>query len=830
MSDTASQNSPPRNTLQAEITFQTSIGGGKMTTFIITDKTGECVIPPFTNVRLVNCIIQSLSVSNGSIIYIAGGKVEGAGPFSVTNSAVLSEDATWNAPVTFSNSKVEINNSTVGRNLIFKTSSYLKSIGNIWQGTDSTNSTVAITATGNSRVDSSRDAWSQWNNYFWTATDNSIIKIINPSRIDHSATPGSGKGLSTADSNSVVVVSHAEAINVTGNNNALFTCTKNSRVELYNISSLIADGMIFSLDTSRAIVRNIDNVTSNKNKVGNLNNSKIDFSSVSAFQSGGSSSTDLFTLINSSVNFSSADSFKAKGTVFSLNQSNINFVSNSFDYNSNPDDGATIESSNNIAITATGSKIFMKYLNLIKSDTNQAISLTNSIFKGSDITNINGGNGSGIITATGSYLTLVNVNSVSGSADNGIYLTTSKGSFLNVASILGQGAQGNDGAGIHATSSSSVVCRGTTTVQGPDHGIFLEDHTTLIFKGNNVTAISGSGKSGVSVGTSCRANVSNIQSLSSTSGNGIDNPGTLARVELRDIKTITGNNIGINMIGGDLLFDNSGVLNGGTVTGGSTGIQLASAAPLGTYKAVLVGPTTVTGSVALAGTNYQIEEQGITWNGDVVTTNCLTKNTLSTTSGATTNVGSHSDHLRTSLGDLSLSQASSFKLRGSSVSGATSLDQSLLELVLSTIGAASLSNRAGTTSEISDVGDVTLVDSYIRSFGSNTGTVSLSGVSTAFGGASQSANLNFASGDASYSSPVGYFVVSSGDLDFQADNDVNIEALDFDASVRNNIVFDAPAGQVLYTGESDLVITVGGSSITVTTSSIALVSASITEN
>ena len=123
-----------------------------------------------------------------------------------------------------------------------------------------------------------------------------------------------------------------------------------------------------------------------------------------------------------------------------------------------------------------------------------------------------------------------------------------------------------------------------------------------------------------------------------------------------------------------------------------------------------------------------------------------------------------------------------------------------------------------------------MVDSYIRSFGSNTGTVSLSGVSTAFGGASQSANLNFASGDASYSSPVGYFVVSSGDLDFQADNDVNIEALDFDASVRNNIVFDAPAGQVLYTGESDLVITVGGSSITVTTSSIALVSASITEN
>lgn len=782
MSDTSSQNSPSRDTLQAEIAYQISPAGGRMTTFIIKDKTGNCTIPPYTNVRLINCNLQSLSVSNSSILYIFGGSlVTGQGNFNITNSAVIVEGVTkWNAPVTFTNSKVEfIGNCQIGATVTLNNSSYMKSIGNTWKGI---NSKIAIIATDNSRVDSSKDYWSSWGDYFWKVTSNSIIKIINASNIDH--TGDAGGGLALVDGTSVVVLSHPVIPPITTNSNPLFNCTNGSRVELYNFPSLVADGVIFQLDSSRVIVRNVDSLTSNKDKIGNLTGSFIEFSNVPTFSS--NSTKDMFTATDSVIFFNTAKSLKAKGIALNLTQTNIRFGGSD----------ASIESTSNIAIQAVNSTLFMVNLSSIKSDAAGAISLDGSAFKGTNITNITSGYAGETITGkNSSYLTLTNVKTISGFGDSGILLQKSKASLLNVDTIK---SQGGAGAGIKATTQSSVIGRNIGNVSGPEQGIFLDDYSTLIFKGNN-TIVKGS-TSGVSVGEGCRTNISNVDTISASQGNGIDNPGKHARIELKDVKTISGSAAGLSILGADLLLDNSGI-GGATITG-TTGIKLSSSENLGTYKAVIVGPLSVNAGVALDATNYQIEEQGVSWNGSVITTNCITKNTLSETSGNTTGVGSHSDQIRTVLGSLSLSKVSSMRLRGSSVNGSTSLDKSFMDLGASTANAA------------------TLTDSFLGAFFSKIGTVSLSGLSSALGGGSQGATLNF-SGDEATSSPTAY-LASTGTVGFQADNDVNMKT-------GNNIVFDSP-NAIQYTGDADVVITVGGSSITVTPSSIVLIANSITEN
>src|ERR1035437_4767627 len=445
MSDTSSQNSPSRDTLQAEIAYQISPAGGRMTTFIIKDKTGNCTIPPYTNVRLINCNLQSFSVSNSSILYIfCGSLVTGQGNFNITNSAVIVDGAT-----------VTLNNS-----------SYMKSIGNTWKGI---NSKIAIIATDNSRVDSSKDYWSSWGDYFWKVTSNSIIKIINASNIDH--TGDAGGGLALVDGTSVVVLSHPVIPPITTNSNPLFNCTNGSRVELYNFPSLVADGVIFQLDSSRVIVRNVDSLTSNKDKIGNLTGSFIEFSNVPTFSS--NSTKDMFTATDSVIFFNTAKSLKAKGIALNLTQTNIRFGGSD----------ASIESTSNIAIQAVNSTLFMVNLSSIKSDAAGAISLDGSAFKGTNITNITSGYAGETITGkNSSYLTLTNIKTISGFGDSGILLQKSKASLLNVDTIK---SQGGAGAGIKATTQSSVIGRNIGNVSGPEQGIFLDDYSTLIFKGNN---------------------------------------------------------------------------------------------------------------------------------------------------------------------------------------------------------------------------------------------------------------------------------------------------------------------------------------------------------
>ena len=266
MTDTSSQTAPPRDTLQAEIAYQTSPAGGKMTTFIIRDKTGTCNIPAYTNARLINCTLQSLVVSNASILYLNTCTLEGTGTYNVTNSAVLAESIKVNAPVTFTNSKVEFSSDCkIGQNITLRSTSYLKSNGNTWQGKNS-KASIAITALDGSRVESIKDAWSQWSDYFWKATTNSIIKVTNPVKIDH--TGDTGGGLSLIDDSSVMVLSHPLAISLTGNTNPVFTATKNSRIELYNTPSVISDSIIFQLDTSKGIIRNVTSLKSNKEEIG----------------------------------------------------------------------------------------------------------------------------------------------------------------------------------------------------------------------------------------------------------------------------------------------------------------------------------------------------------------------------------------------------------------------------------------------------------------------------------------------------------------------------------------------------------------------------------
>lgn len=848
MSDTASQKAPARETLQDEINYQTSEAGGNMHTFIIKDKKGGCVLPDFVSARLINCEVNALNVVGGNLLSLEGCTVSynNNSAYNVINSTVIAQTTKFDAPITFLNSKVEFSSlCVINQTLTFTDTSYLKTSSNEWKA-GTKNKEVAISASNGSRVESVRDKWTGWTDKIWRASDNSIIKVTNAIDLGDKDSKGS---FGVIDGNSVLILSHAtKDISLINNTTPLFVATKNSRIELYNCSSLITDHIIFKLTDSRAIVRNIPTMRSNKRSIGELTNSMIDFSMVPSVEST-SDSNNMFELVNSTITFSSLSALKSKGTVFNLNQSNINFVSNSFDYNSSSAIGATIESTKAAAIIAINSKLFCKNLKYIKSATHQAITLTKSSFNGVNITDIMSGDTGGTIEGDTAYLNLTNVKNITGKGSNGITLTKSKALLLNVETIK---SVGSAGAGINATNSSSVICRNIKTVYGPDKGVAADSSSSVIFKGKGST-ITGQKISGVSVGTSCRVSLSDITKIEGvlSGADGVTaGKGSLSksRISIKDVKEIKGNlasGNGISIQDGDLFIDNSG-LEEATVSGGTSGITLYS--NNGVYNATIIGPMTVKGPVALSAKGYQVYEQGILWDGDISLNEAILEGILTKCTRSFIGTRSYTNFLNSEIdSDVNLTSSSVMKLITSSVGGAANLTQSIVDATLSTLKAATLNNRAGLIMDSSNVGDVSLSDSYFRGFGSKTGAISLDGKSSAFGGSSQSATINFLSGDATYTDPIAYFVTAGGDLVLQADQKIRTESLVFEGNYRDdhiqesisditikstngNIKFEAPQGSISLTAGSQVSQIVSGSSVIVTTDSITGTSDAISWN
>jgi hypothetical protein len=141
------------------------------------------------------------------------------------------------------------------------------------------------------------------------------------------------------------------------------------------------------------------------------------------------------------------------------------------------------------------------------------------------------------------------------------------------------------------------------------------------------------------------------------------------------------------------------------------------------------------------------------------------------------------------------------------------------------------------SADVSNMADVSLADSYLVALSSQVGTVSMSGLSSALGGASQSATLNLGL-DPTISSPAAYFVTSGGDLALQAEGTIILESENYDAMFRgtssheseNNTVITSLSGAVAITGDSQVSHIVGASSILVNPASIAIASTSVTWN
>jgi hypothetical protein len=801
-------------TLQQEIDYQVSPSGGSMKTFIIRDKDGDCSVPAFTNVRLINCKIYSLNIKNSSIIYFKDCTIRAPKKeiFSLLNSAILAEHTIWDASVVFTNCKIEFsNNCSINRNILLKDFSYLKSVSNTWKSVSTSDNKIALMLSNNCKVDSFKDIWAKWDDYFWKVENNSIVKITNPIKIDHSETSGSGKGLALLDNSSVVVISHVKEINIKNNINSLFTCTKNSRVELYNLDSIISKSTIFNLNFSKAIIRNINTLNSDSGII-DIIDSYIEFSNIPIFKSTNNTLVDLFKAVNSTITFSNTNSCKTGGSIFNLDNCTVNFISKSFDPNS--EQGAFVESANRIAVKANNSKIFVKNLQTLNSNSNQAIDLINTSFEGVNIVNINAGSTGGIITGDHSYLKLRNIKSISGFASDGIYLKYSKGIFSNINTIENKGGLS---FGLQL-ESSSVICKDIITVTGQDTGISLKKNSVLIFKSKG-TKINGNSKNGIFVGAGCRLKVSDIDTIYSR-GNGIGNTDDGARIELKDVRVIDGAP-GIYCSGADITVDNSGLSLSPTPPT-ITGIVLLSNAALGTYKATLIGPISINSLSALRANKYIIEEQGIKWNGDINTYNCIVKKILSDTSGRVSSINSDNDYLRTSVGqDLSL-ENSTFKLANSSIVGEVKLNKSVLDSVFSTLGKATLTSKSMLAANTSIINGVSLTDSFLGAFSTVTGKVTLVGASSALGGASQGADINFLAGDVAYSNPIAYFVTSKGNLSFQADNTIIMEAI-------NGSIIES-SKDVVYTGTERITTTVGGSSIVINSSSITITSGAVNIN
>lgn len=820
-----------KKTIQQEIDYQLGEAGSFMHSFVLRDKDGDCDVPNNVHIRFYNCTLNSLKSTKNNNFYFNDCTFSGnPDNFAVNNSSLIIHKSTINTKLTFTKSKIELLECEVNNGLVVRDVSFLKSIKSTWTaGGEGGVKDIGILCSKNSTVESYKDTWSAWTQYFWKADDTSYIKINSPVKLDDIK-----EGIGFTDKNSTIELNKATSIAISEGSVA-FKSSNKSTISLKNIDKLSTSKSLFSIESgSRLTLTNIPSIicSGDEGIVLSLDDSTATVSNCPDISASGSGATAVKILNDGSLSIFGLKTIRGAQSAISIETGNLTLVG---------DNTTIIISTNDSAIQAnTGSSnIFIKNIDKIESASGKGLDLSHSKLTVINANTIQGGSGSYALNASASSINLTNITNMNSKGLEVIYLNANS---KLVASVIDNitSSSGSSGAAIKIDTNSVFSGKDILTINGIDSGVVVDGGSRFLLKNNNL--IQGQSGNGLVIGRNCSVTGTNLKSIKGATGNGLKSVGAGSRFKFKNVTEISGSTVGIDINDTDLDIDNSG-LTSSSIKGNSSGLN-ANSQNEGSYNINLVGPISVEGSpTACSITGYVVKESGVTWTGDVNLTSNLVESNFSSVSA---DLGLNKSFIKQRRGKVSgkvtATVNSIFDSMRSAVDGQTSATNSIIRLNGSLLDNLSLTSSAyfGLNSKL---GNVDASDSFVGAFSNRIGTITPTGKSTVLGGALSDSNIDF-SGDPDVSTPVSIFSAGAGDFAVQADGDLIFECYNLKQTLRNDLIVRADnkidmqsnqdatvtsvAGAGKLTGSTQVLLTCGASTITMTSSSIVLASASIT--
>lgn len=573
---------PELSNLQKFINTNVNNSRGNCYSFVCGSYAGDAIIPENVCLRFIGSNNLSGIKSLGNNILNFDDCIFQPGVYTFTDSVVNINNCTINADMAFTSSKVYIANSKGIGKVSLDTNSYGKSHKNTYKA--STSST-GFSVKGNSKIESYKDSFYNYQGPLFSLETNSFMKISDP-------TINSVGQLVSADNYSKFELYNL--INFTSKTNSKFiTATDNSTITIHNIPTLNLSADCITLTDSFCYLNLLGNInltssfvtaTNSIVEIIGTNNTKpstaiLPNPFITNIITTGSSS--LFTCTNSIINLYNVLTMLAQGSnCFDLTDTELVYIN---DVNSQTPvvvksyGGSVIKSLS----TGTKAKLYLNAIDTIYS-TGDTFDINGSTLRVANVSNIE--SGSNIVTVnnanSGAVASNVVFSDITNFISNGSIALANKQSKLIFSNIDTMISTGNS----FDTNYSSL---------------YLQYISNIISSGIAVNAVY----------TTCT--LSDIKSCVGVSGSVLINNGVYA--EIKNCPSLIGDaTIGltlvdltnVNITGKFNIFSSTGTLN----------------------KLTVSDAFNVTHSVLI--------DNNCTFSGDVNYTNAVVTNQLSTLQGA----------------------------------------------------------------------------------------------------------------------------------------------------------------------------------------------------
>jgi hypothetical protein len=815
MADTSNQESPPRKTLQNEVDFHFGKAGGYQYSFVVKNKTGDCKLPPFVNVRFIECDISSLQADSTNILYFLNCTFkEGTGKFTFKKSAIIAEATEFNNKTEFNQCKLEFIDCDITQTLTLKDVSFLKSLHCSWDG-EGTEKTYGVVLDG-SRFESYDDSWGTWTSYSIRAKNKSFAKVTSPSEITGT------NSFAWADTNSGIYMSTLPDMETTDTNEDALFFIDSSILEIYNGLKITSKTDLFYATDSKITIRGVDKLESTDNGVGEFVNCVVDIAQIPEILAEDESRGEGFYATDSDIIIKEVDKITVSKNLLVLDNTSFLFIGTPFDYTdteaegtvftTKSDSGSSFDISNSSDATLKNVKEILS-----KTASASAISLNSSKLSVSNCQSISGPGGSIFHLETDSDLLLDSIQSIENTEGNFVFSLSNR-CRLFADNVVEMNSVANTVLSLEKGSFAIISNFETMSANGDTVKI---DDSSLLLK-NCTESITSATTKAISLQTKGRVNLYDIPEISSDADSAIFIGAPGCQIEIKNVPLISGSGYGIQGIAGaNITIDNSEVEDA-TIDGGLS-VQSSVA---GNYTLSMKGPMTISGDTAIS--RYIVDYSGITFDGDVTFTDSIVTEKASKFEGDLTAIGTTINSvLIETKGDITVTDYSVLTGLKYWAKGATSIIKSAVAVFASSFEDVDLSH-GGFSFDIGKAGDITAENSFIKTFGGSLGNVSYTGNSTLLGGALEPVTISPPTDE--QLGDVTAFFTTGGNMGLEADETLFMEANKLNSHYRDtalilydtDITIQTTNGDMIFSASGNVNITSTGADVIVSTPSGAI--------
>lgn len=792
MADTSNQEAPPRKTLQNEIDFLFGKAGGYQYSFVVTDKKGTCKLPPFVNVRFMSCEIDSLQADNTNILYFLDCTFnEGEGKFTFTKSTIIAEECEFNNKADFTQSKLQFLSCDVNDTMTLKDVSYLKSLHCTWDNADED---YGIVLDG-SRFESIEDIWGDWNSYSVRAKNRSFAKITSPEEFRGT------NSFAWADTKSGVYMSTLPNLEESDNTEDALFFIDNAVLEIYNALDITSSTDLFYVNDGKVVIRGVDKLESTDNGIGEFINSTVDIAQVPELLAENDENGEGFYATDSDITVKEVDKISVSKNLLKLDNSSFLFIGMPFEYNDDNAEGPSfISSANDIALNLeNGSNVTLKNVKeLASSSESDAFNVFNSTLHISNCNSISSTGGNTLFNLINDAdLSLDLIKGIDSEATFVVKAVNNCRVFVDKLASLDV----NNTAFFLGSNSSGIISN-FETLQTENGPVISLESSSLIVK-NCTEEMKSTSSPAIVLQSDSRVSLYDIPDLSSDSDPAISIQGTGCYVEIKNVPTITGSDVGIQSVNGATIIIDNSEADGATIDGGLS----LQGTVTGSHTLTMKGPMTLSGDNNFS--NYVLDYTGIIFDGDTAFTNCIVNEKASHYQGALVAIGTHLDSIITSVDD-DASFTDYSVLAGSkyTVGGKTTITKSIVSSFASLFGDLELSH-GGFNFDIGETGSITTENSFIKTFGGTIADITYSNTSTLLGGAMATPVKITTPNDDPLEALTAFFA-TGGNMGIEADEILYMEANQLHSHYRDTVLMTYNTDITIETTGGDMILKASG--------------------